>query len=196
VNLAVSSIFRNTLPGAVFYNPDFSCKSHVGFHSRFAHEKSELEPGFGLSNQVDDQVGLLCGQESLTQRRIAKQAANTGEDLEMLCDIGGDEQKEQPNRPMINRAIWDADGMPADDDGGMFDQSSEGRAGMGQGDPVTDARAMKFLTVLECAQQGLTPFRAISQFRHGLDQLSEDLIAMLSRQMQLDSVGRDQVRDG
>jgi hypothetical protein len=152
VNLAVSSIFRNTLPGAVFYNPDFSCKSHVGFHSRFAHEKSGLEPGFGLSNQADDQVGLLCSQESLTQRRIAEQAANTGEDLEMLCDIGGDEQKEKPDGAMINRSIGDAQWMSADDDGGMFDQSSEGRAGVGQGDPVTDARAMKFFTVLERAQ--------------------------------------------
>jgi hypothetical protein len=102
----------------------------------------------------------------------------------MLGDTGGDEEKEQSNRSMIHCAKWNAEGMPSNDDGGMFNQPGEGRAGVGQGDAVTDPGAMELLTVLERAQQGLTPFRSIRQFRDGLDQLAEDLIAMLSGQMQ------------
>jgi hypothetical protein len=152
-------------------------------------EESGSEVGLGLSDQLEDPVGVFGGHEFLAQGGVAEQPADTGEHLEMLGDAGGDEQEEEPDGVMIGGAEGTAEGMPADDDGGMFDQSGEGGACVGQGDSVADAGAVQVFTFLEGAEQGLATFGTVGKFGQGVDQLSEDFVAILSGEVQLDGGG-------
>jgi hypothetical protein len=176
-------------------SPDFSCGSRPGSHHTFAHEKSGLELGFSLADEVDHPIGAVGDQEPLPECGIAQQATDTGEHLEMLGHAGGHQKEEEPDRAMIDGVVGDAEGMAANDDGRMFDQAGQGGAGVGDRDSIADACAVQFLAFLERAQQGLARFGPSGEFGQRVDQLAEDFVAMLTGELELDGAGCGEVGD-
>jgi hypothetical protein len=113
----------------------------------------------------------------------------------MLGDTGGHEKQKEADWPIVHRAIGDAGRMAADHNRWTLHQPGEGRAGVGQGDSIADACAVQILPFLECLKQCLARFGASGEFRQQIDQLAEDLIAVLSLKMQLDGARGSELSD-
>src|SRR5206468_638174 len=131
-----------------------------------------------LANQRDYLFRSIGRHQVLAQFRVANQAADTGEDGQVLRDGGCDQEEKKSGRLGINGSVTDSLVVPAKDNDRLFDQADQRVARVGQGHAVTHAGAVELFAFLQRAEQGLPGIGPLGDFWDARDEFAEHVIAL------------------
>ena len=115
---------------------------------------------------------LVGGQQALPQPGIAEQAAEAGENRQVLGHRRRDQQEEQPRGNAVDGVIRNALLMPAKHHDRLVHQAHQGIARVRQRDAVADAGAVQLLALMQRAQQRLPGLRLLGELGNLIDQFA------------------------
>lgn len=142
-----------------------------------------METSFGLDEQVDHFLLGSSIQEFLAQGNCAEAAAQNGEHVQVLRQVGRADQQEQVDGLVIDRAERDAFIVPAKDQDRIGEKGGLLIAGVRQGNPFADAGAVHAFAFEDSLSEFFALLRLGLQFPHTANELAYDFIAVATNQL-------------
>ena len=118
----------------------------------------------------------------MAQQRIPQHAAEPGQHLQVLADVGGDQKEEEPGGKTVEGPKRDAGLVPAEDNRRLLDQADKGIARMREGHPVAHAGAAKQFAFLQGAEQRLFRPGIARQLRDFIHEFLEHFVPVAAAQ--------------